>query len=27
MHRLPSRVGMYFVMALGLFEHLGARLV
>ncbi|MET8948931.1 transposase domain-containing protein [Streptomyces sp. NPDC004542] len=24
---LPSRVGVYFVLALGLFEHLGARLV
>ncbi len=24
---LPSRVGVYFLLALGLFEHLGARLV
>ncbi|MGW5710083.1 transposase domain-containing protein [Streptomyces olivaceus] len=24
---LPSRVGVYFVLALGLFEHLGAQLV
>lgn len=24
---LPSRVGVYFVLALGLFDHLGARLV
>ncbi|MET9388609.1 transposase domain-containing protein [Streptomyces sp. NPDC002928] len=24
---VPSRVGVYFVLALGLFEHLGARLV
>ncbi|MFF3467673.1 transposase domain-containing protein [Streptomyces sp. NPDC002619] len=24
---LPSRVGVYFVLALGLFEHLGAGLV
>jgi hypothetical protein len=24
---LPSRVGVYFVLALGLFEHLGGRLV
>jgi hypothetical protein len=24
---LPSRVGVYFLLALGLFEHVGARLV
>ncbi|MEU5548093.1 transposase domain-containing protein [Streptomyces sioyaensis] len=24
---LPSRVGVYFILALGLFEHVGARLV
>jgi hypothetical protein len=27
LRELPSRVGVYFVLALGLFEHLGARLV